>query len=31
MKSGPRGRTPAGPPANAAPMSGGVDEDDVPF
>ena len=31
MKSGPRGRTPAGPPANAAPMSRGVDEDDVPF
>jgi single-strand DNA-binding protein len=31
MKSGPRGRTPQAPPAQAAPMSGGVDEDDVPF
>ncbi|HTB13728.1 MAG TPA: single-stranded DNA-binding protein [Bryobacteraceae bacterium] len=32
MKSAPRGRqAPAGPPSHAAPMSGGVDEDDVPF
>lgn len=32
MKSAPRGRqAPAAPPAHAAPMSGGVDEDDVPF
>ena len=30
MKSGPRSRAQA-PPAQAAPMSGGVDEDDVPF
>jgi single-strand DNA-binding protein len=31
MKSGPRGRAPQAAPAQAAPMSGGVDEDDVPF
>jgi len=32
MKSAPRGRqAPAAPPAHAAPVSGGVDEDDVPF
>jgi single-strand DNA-binding protein len=32
MKSAPRSRqAPAAPPAHAAPMSGGVDEDDVPF
>jgi single-strand DNA-binding protein len=32
MKSAPRGRpAPTTPPAHAAPMSGGVDEDDVPF
>lgn len=32
MRSAPRGRqAPAGPPAHAAPVSGGVDEDDVPF
>jgi single-strand DNA-binding protein len=31
MKSGPRGRAPQAPPSQAAPMSGGVDEDDVPF
>lgn len=31
MKSGPRSRQPQAPPAHAAPMSGGVDEDDVPF
>ncbi len=32
MRSGPRARGPqAAPPAHAAPMSGGVDEDDVPF
>jgi single-strand DNA-binding protein len=32
MKSAPRGRqAPAAPPAQGAPMSGGVDEDDVPF
>jgi single-strand DNA-binding protein len=32
MKSAPRSRqAPAVPPAHAAPMSGGVDEDDVPF
>jgi single-strand DNA-binding protein len=32
MKSAPRGRqAPAAPPSHAAPMSGGVDEDDVPF
>jgi single-strand DNA-binding protein len=32
MRSAPRGRqAPAAPPAHAAPMSGGVDEDDVPF
>jgi single-strand DNA-binding protein len=32
MKSGPRSRqAPAAQPAHAAPMSGGVDEDDVPF
>jgi single-strand DNA-binding protein len=31
MKSGPRSRAPQAPPAQAAPMSGGVDEDDVPF
>jgi single-strand DNA-binding protein len=31
MKSAPRGRAPQAPPAHSAPMSGGVDEDDVPF
>jgi single-strand DNA-binding protein len=31
MKSGPRSRAPQAPPSHAAPMSGGVDEDDVPF
>jgi single-strand DNA-binding protein len=31
MRSAPRGRAPAAPQAQAAPMSGGVDEDDVPF
>jgi single-strand DNA-binding protein len=31
MKSGPRSRAPQAAPAQAAPMSGGVDEDDVPF
>jgi single-strand DNA-binding protein len=31
MRSAPRGRAPQAPPAHAAPMSGGVDEDDVPF
>ena len=31
MKSGPRSRAPQAPPAHAAPVSGGVDEDDVPF
>ena len=32
MRSAPRSRqAPAAPPAHAAPMSGGVDEDDVPF
>jgi single-strand DNA-binding protein len=31
MRSAPRGRGPAAPPAQAPPMSGGVDEDDVPF
>jgi single-strand DNA-binding protein len=31
MRSAPRGRAPAAAPAQAAPMSGGVDEDDVPF
>jgi len=32
MKSAPRGRqAPAAPPAHAGPVSGGVDEDDVPF
>jgi single-strand DNA-binding protein len=31
MKSAPRGRAPQAPPSQAAPMSGGVDEDDVPF
>lgn len=31
MKSGPRSRQPQAAPAQAAPMSGGVDEDDVPF
>lgn len=32
MKSAPRGRpAPAAAPSHAAPMSGGVDEDDVPF
>jgi single-strand DNA-binding protein len=31
MKSGPRSRAPQAPMAQAAPMSGGVDEDDVPF
>lgn len=31
MRSAPRSRAPQAPPAHAAPMSGGVDEDDVPF
>ena len=31
MKSAPRGRQAPAAPAPAAPMSGGVDEDDVPF
>jgi len=31
MKSGPRSRQAPAAPAHAAPMSGGVDEDDVPF
>jgi single-strand DNA-binding protein len=31
MRSAPRPRAPQAPPAHAAPMSGGVDEDDVPF
>lgn len=31
MKSGPRGRAPQAPPAQAAQMGSGVDEDDVPF
>ncbi len=31
MKSAPRGRQAPVAPAHAAPMSGGVDEDDVPF
>ena len=31
MKSAPRGRQAPAAPAHAAPMSGGVDEDDVPF
>jgi len=31
MKSGPRGRQAPAAPAQATPMSGGVDEDDVPF
>src|SRR5580692_10470981 len=31
MRSAPRGRGPAAVPQQAAPMSGGVDEDDVPF
>ena len=31
MRSAPRGRAPQAPPAHAAPVSGGVDEDDVPF
>src|SRR5580692_11793514 len=31
MKSGPRSRAPQAPPSQPAPMSGGVDEDDVPF
>lgn len=31
MRSAPRGRGPVTAPQQAAPMSGGVDEDDVPF
>jgi single-strand DNA-binding protein len=31
MRSGPRSRQAPAAPAHAAPMSGGVDEDDVPF
>ena len=31
MRSAPRGRQAPAAPAHAAPMSGGVDEDDVPF
>ncbi len=31
MRSAPRGRAPQAPPAQQPPMSGGVDEDDVPF
>jgi single-strand DNA-binding protein len=31
MRSAPRGRGPSAPPPQHSPMSGGVDEDDVPF